>query len=144
MRAAWHHLSQQGWNQTITVSEALDRADIARYAGTSGDVNLIHVDEPFAIAAGYRAPLVHGMLTMGLIGTVITDLVGHHQLRSFGGRFVSPVYAGDGLICSVTVRSARRHDACVSIDLDILATNQSGTEVFRGNATASGEPEETP
>ena len=43
----------EGWTRTERLTPALSRQDIARYGGVSGDVNLIHVDEPYALAAGH-------------------------------------------------------------------------------------------
>jgi len=86
----------------------LSRADIARYPGASGDANLVHVDEPIATAAGHPAVIAHGMLTMGLTGSFLTGLAGHHRVRRFGGRFVATVVAGDSLDCTARVRTVRR------------------------------------
>lgn len=105
------------------------RAAIARYAGASGDVNRVHVDEPFALAAGHPAPLAHGMLTMGLTGSALTSAFGHARVASFGGRFLAPVLAGDRLTCMLH-RSGR-----YGLDVSVQTTNQSAVAVFRGSAT---------
>src|SRR5882724_10633464 len=59
------------------VVENLTRTQIVQYAGASGDYNPLHSDEVFATkVAGYPSVFAHGMLTMGLSGTVLTDLTG--------------------------------------------------------------------
>lgn len=142
MNELWQHLSELGWTRTAILSASLSRADIARYAGSSGDVNLVHVDEPFSRAAGHAGVLAHGMLTMGLTGSFVTSLVGHHHLRYFGGRFVAPVVAGDALTCTATLSSVRPDDGGVTAGLDLRTTTNNGTEVFLGAALAFKPNEE--
>ena len=52
--------------QTFTV----DRAALVRYAGASGDFNVIHWNERVATAVGLPNVIAHGMLTMALGGRV--------------------------------------------------------------------------
>lgn len=102
----------------------------------------MHVDEPFSQAAGHPGILAHGMLTMGLTGSFVASLVGHHHLRHFGGRFAAPVVAGDALICTATVRAVRPDDEGVTVELDLCTTTHNGTEVFHGQVVAFQRYEE--
>jgi len=126
-----------GWNvgdthETVVVDD-LKRTQIVQYAGASGDYNPLHTDELFATkVAGYPSVFAHGMLTMGMTGRVVTDLVGVEGLLKFGGRFTSQVFPGDTLTVRATVES---------VDADVLSftlstVNQDGTEVFSGYAAA--------
>ena len=64
--------------------EDLKRTQIVQYAGASGDYNPLHTDEIFATkVAGYPSVFAHGMLTMGMTGRVVTDLVGVEGLLKF-------------------------------------------------------------
>ena len=47
-------------------SFSLTRADLVRYAGASGDFNVIHWNERVARSVGLPNVIAHGMLTMGL------------------------------------------------------------------------------
>jgi acyl dehydratase len=126
-----------GWNvgdthETVVV-EDLKRTQIVQYAGASGDYNPLHTDEIFATkVAGYPSVFAHGMLTMGMTGRVVTDLVGVEGLLKFGGRFTSQVFPGDTLTVRATVESV--DDEVVSFALSTV--NQDGTEVFSGYAAA--------
>ena len=59
------------------VVDNLTRTQIVQYAGASGDYNPIHTDEVYTTkVAGYPSVFAHGMLTMGLTGTMLTNYVG--------------------------------------------------------------------
>jgi acyl dehydratase len=108
-----------------------------QYAGSSGDYNPIHTDEVFATeVAGYPSVFAHGMLTMGLTGRMLTDLVGDGRLTRFGGRFTSQVWPGDDLTATAVVEAVREEDGRPLVDLAVRTTNQDGKDVFTGSATA--------
>jgi peroxisomal enoyl-CoA hydratase 2 len=125
-----------GWSSSRVLTDSLSRADIARYAGASGDVNLVHVDEPYAQQAGHPAVIAHGMLTMGLTGSFLTSLVGHDSLVRFGGRFVAPVLAGDRLSCTATVGELLRGRPTREVVLQLRTVSGEDTVVFKGQALA--------
>ena len=58
--------------QTFTVQ----RGDLVKYAGASGDFNLIHWNERIATAVGLPNVIAHGMFTMAEAARVVTDWVG--------------------------------------------------------------------
>ena len=74
-----------GHSHSAVVVENLSRTQIVQYAGASGDYNPVHSDEVFATqVAGYPTVFAHGMLTMGLTGTMLTDFVGDGRLLDYG------------------------------------------------------------
>jgi len=119
----------------------LTRTQIVQYAGASGDYNPIHSDEIFATkVAGYPTVFAHGMLTMGLTGTMLTNYVGDGRLTKFGVRFASQVWPGDTLTARATVEAVREEDGQHLVDLAISTVNQDGKEVVKGSATARIDP----
>ncbi|GIL26721.1 MaoC family dehydratase [Actinocatenispora comari] len=72
------------------------RTDLVRYAGASGDFNVIHWNERRAISVGLPDVIAHGMYTMGLAGRAVTDWLGDPgALVDFGVRFSRPVVVPD-------------------------------------------------
>ena len=115
----------------------LSRTQIVMYAGTSGDYNPLHSDEIFTTEiAGYPSVFAHGMLTMGMTGKMLTNYVDDGQLTYYGVRFTSQVWPGDTLTATATVTDIREEDGQQIADLDISTTNEEGTEVIKGKASA--------
>ncbi len=129
-------LSVGDTHEELVVND-LSRTQIVQYAGASGYYNPIHSDEVFATkVAGYPTVFAHGMLTMGLTGTMLTNYVGDGRLTRFGVRFVSQVWPGDTLTARATVEAIREEDGQPLVDLVLETLNQDGKTVVKGSATA--------
>ena len=121
--------------------EDLKRTQLVMYAGSSGDYNPLHSDEPFATqVAGYPSVFAHGMLTMGMTGRVLTDALGDGRLLAYGGRFTSQVFPGDSLKGVATITSIDTVDGVPVATFTISTTNQDGVEVFSGEARGRLDP----
>ena len=78
--------------QTFTIR----RADLVRYAGASGDFNVIHWNERVARSVGLPDVIAHGMYTMALAARVVTDWAGDPgRVVDYGVRFTRPVPVPD-------------------------------------------------
>ena len=72
------------------------RADLVRYAGASGDFNVIHWNERVAKSVGLPDVIAHGMLTMALAGRFLTEWAGDPgAVTEFAVRFSAPVVVPD-------------------------------------------------
>jgi acyl dehydratase len=74
----------------------VQRENLIRYAGASGDFNVIHWNERVAKSVGLPNVIAHGMYTMALTGRVVTDWAGDPgAVESYGVRFSRPVVVPD-------------------------------------------------
>ena len=130
-----------GDTHTKVLVDDLTRTQIVQYAGASGDYNPVHSDEKFVTEiAGYPTVFAHGMLTMGMTGSLLTDWVGDGRLTDYGVRFVNQVWPGDTLTATAEVTAVRSEDGEHLVDLTITTVNQDDTPVLTGTATARLDP----
>ncbi|MEO8329498.1 MAG: MaoC family dehydratase, partial [Candidatus Nanopelagicales bacterium] len=72
------------------------RVDLVRYAGASGDFNVIHWNERVATSVGLPNVIAHGMLTMAMAARIVTDWLGDPgALVEYGVRFTKPIVISD-------------------------------------------------
>lgn len=77
-------------------SYRIQRADLVKYCGASGDFNVIHWNERVAKAVGLPDVIAHGMYTMAEAGRVVSDWVGDPgAIEEYGVRFSAPVVVPD-------------------------------------------------
>lgn len=117
-------------------THTLTRTDLVMYAGASGDFNPMHTDDLAARAAGLPSVFGHGMLSMGLLGSAITDYVGVGNLRSYKVRFTKQTWPDEVLTTSVVVTGTREVDGETLIDLDVSLANADGQVKVAGEAVA--------
>jgi acyl dehydratase len=82
------------------------RADLVRYAGASGDFNVIHWNERVAREVGLPGVIAHGMLTAGIAVRAVTAWAGDPgAVVDYHVRFSRPVVVpDDDAGAEVTVR----------------------------------------
>lgn len=72
------------------------REHLVRYAGASGDFNVIHWNERVATSVGLPNVIAHGMFTMAEAVRVVTDWVGDPgAVVEYGVRFTRQVVVPD-------------------------------------------------
>jgi len=120
-----------------TKTFTITRADLVRYAGASGDFNVIHWNERIAKDVGLPDVIAHGMLTMGLAIGVVTDwLEDPSRLLSYGCRFTRPVVVpddADGAVLTVSATVSGIADGVASISLRAVCEDVT----VLGKATAT-------
>ena len=91
----------------------------------SGDDNPLHADPKVAAKAGFKAPILHGLATLGVAGHAILKTFCDYdpaRFKSLDLRFSAPVYPGetirtemwrDGEVVSFRARSVERPDIVV-------------------------------
>ena len=74
----------------------IERVNLVRYCGASGDFNVIHWNQRIAISVGLPDVIAHGMFTMAEAGRVVTDWIGDPgAVLEYGVRFTRPVVVPD-------------------------------------------------
>jgi acyl dehydratase len=110
---------------------------LIKYAGASGDFNVIHWNERIATDVGLPDVIAHGMLTMGLAISVVTDWLGDPtRLVDYGCRFTRPVIVPDdgvGAVLDVTGKVTEVQGDRATITVSAVS---DGVTVL-GKATAS-------
>jgi 3-hydroxybutyryl-CoA dehydratase len=118
---------------TKTVAES----DIYGFAGLTGDFAAPHVDEEFMKGSQFGRRVAHGALLVGFMSTASAQLAGR-VIESTPGvtpmsigydrvRFVAPVFIGDTITVTYTVKTLEPDRQRSRADL--VATNQTGATV---------------
>ena len=114
----------------------VERADLVKYAGASGDFNPIHWNQRFAEAVGLPNVIAHGMFTMAIAARVLTDWTGDPAaVVEYGVRFTRPVVVPDpqGVTVEVSGTVAGKREGNL-VDVDLRATVEGQTVLARSKA----------
>jgi 3-hydroxybutyryl-CoA dehydratase len=105
----------------------ITEADVALFAGLSGDHNPVHLDESYARETQFHGRIVHGMFSASLLSAVIAN-----QLPGPGSiylgqtlTFLAPVRIGDRVEAEVTVTDVKRDSMRVSLQTVCRVGNRS-------------------
>ncbi len=124
-------------DEAPVLTHTLSRTDLVRYAGASGDYNPMHHDEVKATAAGQPSVFGHGMFSMGLLGTAITNYVGPGTLTSYKVRFARQTWPDEQLSTRIVVTAKREDAGKRLVDLEVSLANADGEMKVVGEATAA-------
>jgi acyl dehydratase len=106
----------------------LKRVDLVKYAGASGDFNVIHWNERVATSVGLPNVIAHGMLTMAEAVRVVTDWAGDPgAVVEYRVRFTRPVVVPDD-----------EHGAALEVSAKVTAKNDDGTVLVAITASSQG------
>lgn len=103
--------------QTGVYSKTVTDADIVLFAGVTGDTNPIHLDEKFASTTPFKTRIAHGMLSAGMISTVLgTRLPGPGCVYMTQNlKFKAPVKIGDTVLAKVEITELHPEKKRVSL-----------------------------
>ncbi|ABF87604.1 MaoC domain protein [Myxococcus xanthus DK 1622] len=112
----------------------VDRVQLSRYAGASGDFNPVHVDELYAKSVGMPSVYAPGMLVMGMLGQLISDWARGGQMRRYNVRFIKMVWPGDTVVCKGRVSDRHGSGGRYFVEIDLWAENQKGELLMKGSS----------
>ena len=123
--------------EQVTFSKTVGESDVYLFAGITGDLNGLHVNEQFMSGTAYGQRIAHGALLVGFMSTTSTMMIarcaegvsdetpvslGYERIR-----FTAPVYINDTV--SVTYTVARIDEERRRALSDIEVVNQRGETV---------------
>ena len=133
MASAVRYADVEVGTELPALTVTLQRRDLIRYAGASGDFNIIHWNERVAKSVGLPDVIAHGMLTMATAGRVVTDWVGDPgAVIEYGVRFSNMVPVPDddrGATLQISGRVTEKLDGN-RVRLEITAALED-TEVLK-------------
>lgn len=123
--------------ETSQFSKTISETDIYLFAGITGDINPAHIDEEYAKNTFFKTRIAHGMLTAGLISTVLgTKLPGPGTIYlSQKINFLTPVHIGDTITAHAEVIETLPEENRIKIKTYCM--NQKGVIVLDGEAMVS-------
>lgn len=127
-----HRITMEGVSPGMELGEVvfgpIERVDIVRYAGASGDFNPIHIDEGYARSTGAPTVFAMGMLPAGYLAHAVSDWFGGAQhLRRFKVRFTTRVWPGDEIACRGRVEAIE--DGVIKVRLEALRRGDGPEEL---------------
>lgn len=115
----------------------IQRADLIRYAGASGDFNVIHWNARVATEVGLPDVIAHGMLSMAMAVRVVTDWLGDPgRLLEYSVRFTRPVVVPDDGVGALLEVGAKVTELLDDGRARIAITATSAGQGVLGKATA--------
>ena len=119
--------------KTAHFSKTLSETDLYLYAGITGDLNPVHVDEEYAKNTKFKKRIAHGLLTASYICMPLGMYLpgpGTIQISQFL-EFMRPVYIGDTISVNLEVTEILEKGR---IKIRPLLKNQNNETVIDGYA----------
>ena len=128
-------IQQLNVGDSASTKKAFIEKDVLSFAEVSSDYNPVHVDKEYPKETMFKKQIVHGML----VGSLFSAIFGV-QMPGLGSiytkqslKFIKPVYFGDEIEATVTVKEMMINKNRVIFDC--VAKNQNGDVVIVGEAT---------
>lgn len=130
----WADIAAIAMGASAAVTLHLDEETIVRAAELTGDDNPIHLDPAAAREFGQSRQVAHGVILLGAVSRLIgTELPGAGSVWFQNDiEFLAPMYVGDTVTVTVTVRKVSLSTRVVL--LDVIAENTSKVVVAQGRA----------
>lgn len=116
-------------------SKTISESDVYLFAGITGDMNPVHINETEAAKSFAKRRIVHGALLSGMVSTVIgMKLPGPGTIyMEQDSRFIKPVFLGDTVKATVEIREILNEMKGI-LRLDTVVFNQDNEIVLTGFA----------
>ncbi|NLB88346.1 MAG: MaoC family dehydratase [Syntrophomonadaceae bacterium] len=113
-----------------TFTKTMTETDVILWVGLTGDLNPIHIDQEYSKTTRFGKVLVPGVLVLGLISNVMTQLTFGHVYANQSIKFLKPVYIGDTITAIGTIIEKIEEKNMVKVETKCV--NQDGALVMIG------------
>ena len=119
-----------------TVEKTFCQDDVNRYADAAGDHNPIHVDPNFAAGSQFGRRIAHGMMIAASISEMMAQAFGQdwHKSGRMKIRFRAPVFPGETVRASGTVRSVRQIEDATEVAVSVQVMKANDEAAITGDA----------
>jgi 3-hydroxybutyryl-CoA dehydratase len=130
-------VSEMAVGDVAYFAKTLTETDMMLFAGITGDLNQLPINDEFARKTRYGQRVAHGMLT----ASFVTNLLGMKLpgfgtvLRSFKVRFTAPVFLNDTV--EIGIRVTETNVAANTASFETWAVNQQGLTVMQGSCVVT-------
>lgn len=137
MRSSVEHISKIKYRVGAKEEfcKTISESDVYMFAGITGDMNPVHINEIEAAQSFAQRRIVHGALVSGMISTVIgMKLPGPGTIyMEQDSKFVKPVYIGDTIKAAVEIQEVLSEKKGI-LKLNTVVSNQKNEIVLTGFA----------
>ena len=99
----------------------------------SGDPNPLHADPEVAKSAGFEAPILHGLCTLGLAGHAVLKTYCEYDTERFKSlrlRFSAPVYPGETIRTEMWKDGTNISFQARAVERDVIVLNNGLVEIL--------------
>lgn len=139
-------MNEERYFEEVRVGDALpalvkgpiQKVQLVRYAGASGDFNPLHTDDDFARQVGLKnGVIVHGMFVMGCVGQAIGNWIPIRRMKRLNVRFAGMTDAGATLTVTGSVTDRQVRDGENIVTCSVLVTDEKGDVKLSGSFDAA-------
>ena len=119
-----------------TVEKTFSQDDVNRYADAAGDHNPLHVNPNFAAGSQFGRRIAHGMMIAASISEMMAQAFGQdwHKSGRMKIRFRAPVFPGETVRASGTVRSVRQIEDATEVAVSVQVMKANDEAAITGDA----------
>ena len=115
---------------SASFTKTMTETDVILWVGLTGDMNPIHIDQEYSKTTRFGKVLVPGVLVLGLVSNVITQVTFGHVYANQSIKFLKPVYIGDTVTATGTI--IEKIEAKNMVRIETKCVNQDGALVMIG------------
>lgn len=124
------HWEDMQVGDSASFTKTMTETDVIMWVGLTGDLNPIHIDREYAQTTRFGKVLVPGVLVLGLISNVMTQVTFGHVYANQSIKFLKPVYIGDTITAIGTITEKIEEKNMVKVETKCV--NQDGALVMIG------------